>query len=179
MKQTNFDQVTDRTGTYCTQWDYIEDRFGEKNLLPFSVSDTDFKVPTAIIDTLKKRMDHEIFGYTRWNHLSFKGAIQQWYQNRFQSTIETDWVLYSPSVIYSVAKLIELKSERGDYIVMQTPAYDAFFKTITDNQRIIHENPLLFNDGHYTIDFIDLEKRLSHPKTKIFLLCSPHNPTGR
>lgn len=179
MKQTNFDEVTDRTGTYCTQWDYIEDRFGEKNLLPFSVSDTDFKVPTTIIDTLKKRMDHEIFGYTRWNHHSFKGAIQQWYQNRFQSTIETDWVLYSPSVIYSVAKLIELKSERGDYIVMQTPAYDAFFKTITDNQRIIHENPLLFNDGHYTIDFIDLEKRLSHPKAKIFLLCSPHNPTGR
>lgn len=179
MSLENFNQLTNRKGTYCTQWDYIEDRFGEKDLLPFSVSDTDFKVPQAIIKTLKKRMEHEIFGYTRWNHLPFKSAIQHWYHKRFEADIETDWVLYSPSVIYSVAKLIELKSEKGDRIVLQTPAYDAFFKTIKDNHRKICENPLLFRDGHYTIDFIDLEQQLSHPKAKIFLLCSPHNPTGR
>lgn len=175
----NFDLSIDRKGTYCTQWDYIEDRFGKKDLLPFSVSDTDFSVPEEITKALEERLKHPVFGYTRWNHQTFKGAIADWYQKRFQANIQSEWVLYSPSVIYSIAKLIELKSNQGDHVVLQTPAYDAFFKTIQDNHRTLIENKLLFNDGHYTIDFNDLEAKLAHPKAKIFLLCSPHNPTGR
>jgi cysteine-S-conjugate beta-lyase len=63
-----FDQIVDRTGTYCTQWDYIEDRFGVPDLLPFSISDTDFQSPDEVIHAIEKRMKHGIFGYTRWNH---------------------------------------------------------------------------------------------------------------
>ena len=175
----NFDEFIDRRGTYCTQWDYVADRFGQENLLPFTVSDTDFTVPHEITQAIKKRLEHEVFGYTRWNHSAFKQSICRWYQQQFHTTINEEWILYSPSVIYSISKLIELNSEIGDHVVIQTPAYDAFFKTIHENQREIVENPLIYKNYSYTIDFEDLEKKLAHPRCKVLLFCSPHNPTGR
>jgi len=175
----SFDRITKRTGTYCTQWDYIEDRFGEADLLPFSISDTDFQTPPEIIEALSKRLEHGIFGYTRWNHQEFKEAVQKWYRERFATEPQQDWIVYSPSVIYTIAKLIDILTVDEDHIVMQTPAYDAFFKMITDNNRQISANPLVLKDGKYQIDFADLEQKLAHPKAKVLLLCSPHNPTGR
>ncbi|WP_042349741.1 MalY/PatB family protein [Bacillus massiliigorillae] len=175
----NFDERINRLGTYCTQWDYIEDRFGEKDLLPFSISDTDFLCPPELLQAMESRMQHGIFGYTRWNHSEFKGAIRHWFNKRFDCPIEEDWIVYSPTVIYSISKLIELLTEEGDHIVTQTPAYDAFYKLIQDNNRTLSCNALVNHDGVYTIDFEDLEAKLSHPKAKILLLCSPQNPTGR
>ncbi|CAM4071293.1 mannose-6-phosphate isomerase, class I [Bacillus manliponensis] len=175
----NFDAVIDRSGTHCTQWDYIEDRFGKKDILPFSISDTDFSCPPEILQALEKRMHHGIFGYTRWNHTDFKSAIQHWFQTRFSCHIEQNWIVYSPSVLYSISRLIELLTDEGDHIVVQTPAYDAFFPVIEKNERSLLCNELLLNKGRYTINFSDLEDKLSKEKTKILLLCSPHNPTGR
>lgn len=83
----NFDEINDRKGTYCTQWDYIEDRFGKSDLLPFSISDTDFKIPVPITQQLEKVLQHQIFGYTRWNHDDFKTAIQQFFKRRFDCEI--------------------------------------------------------------------------------------------
>ncbi|MEK3889372.1 MalY/PatB family protein [Bacillus sp. FSL K6-3431] len=178
MKQ-GFDEVINRRGTFCTQWDYIEDRFGEKDLLPFSISDTDFLSPKEILQTLENRLQHGIFGYTRWNHEQFKESISNWYERRYSSTIKEEWIVYSPSVIYSISKMMEILTDEADHIVMQTPAYDAFYKTITDNKRTILPNELIYHEGRYSIDFIDLEEKLAHTKTKVLLLCSPHNPTGR
>lgn len=174
-----FDEEINRLGTFCTQWDYIEDRFGEKELLPFSISDTDFKVPQEVLEALKNRIDHGIFGYTRWNHEEFKGSIKEWYRKRFSSIINKDWIVYSPTVIYSISKLIEQLTDQGDHIVVQTPAYDAFFKLIKDNKRVLSENKLIYEKYKYSIDFQDLDEKLAHPRAKVFLLCSPHNPTGR
>lgn len=174
-----FDEVIDRRGTYCTQWDYIEDRFGVNDLLPFTISDMDFKIPNKISEALKKRNTHPIYGYTRWNHNDFKVPIVNWYNQRFQTGIEMNWIVYSPSVMYTISKLIELKSTVGDQVVIQTPAYDAFFKTIKSNNREVIENKMQYEEGHYSIDVEDLEKKLASQKAKILLLCSPHNPTGR
>ncbi|MCE4049787.1 MULTISPECIES: MalY/PatB family protein [Bacillaceae] len=175
----SFDRITKRTGTYCTQWDYIEDRFGEADLLPFSISDTDFQTPQEVSKALSRRLEHGIFGYTRWNHQEFKEAVQKWYRERFSAEPQQDWIVYSPSVIYTIAKLIHVLTDDEDHVVIQTPAYDAFFKMITDNNRRISANPLVVKDGKYHIDFADLENRLAHNKAKVLLLCSPHNPTGR
>ncbi|GJM70553.1 hypothetical protein HMSSN036_27690 [Paenibacillus macerans] len=90
-----------------------------------------------------------------------------------------DWIVYSPSVIYSIARLIEILTSEADHIVMQTPAYDAFFPLIREMKRKLVSNPLLLKEGSYEIDFTDLEHKLSDPKAKVFLLCNPHNPTGR
>ncbi|MBY6272789.1 MAG: beta-cystathionase [Bacillaceae bacterium] len=174
-----FDQIIDRRGTYCTQWDYIEDRFGKRDLLPFSISDTDFRCPPEILRVLEARLNHGVFGYTRWNHADFKGAVRGWFQRQFSCPVDEDWIVYSPSVVYSISKLLEILTEEGDRIVLQTPAYDAFFKVIRESNRVLSANPLKNEDGVYRIDFADLEKKLADERAKVLLLCSPHNPTGR
>ncbi|RXA69425.1 MalY/PatB family protein [Enterococcus casseliflavus] len=174
-----FDEPINRKGTQCTQWDYVEDRFGEKNLLPFTISDTDFKVPAAVEAALIKRMQHPVFGYTRWNHNEFKQAVCKWYSERFNSMIKSDWLVYSPSVMYSVKQLVTLLSEPGDGIIVQTPAYDAFYKMIKENKRKIVPNALIYGAKSYRIDFEELTRLMAQPENKVLLLCSPHNPTGR
>ncbi|MDT2990777.1 MalY/PatB family protein [Enterococcus casseliflavus] len=174
-----FDEPINRKGTQCTQWDYVEDRFGEKNLLPFTISDTDFKVPAAVEAALIKRMQHPVFGYTRWNHNEFKQAVCKWYSERFNSMIKSDWLVYSPSVMYSVKQLVTLLSEPGDGIIFQTPAYDAFYKMIKENKRKIVPNTLIYDAKSYRIDFEELTRLMAQPENKVLLLCSPHNPTGR
>ncbi|HGF8041931.1 TPA: MalY/PatB family protein [Enterococcus faecium] len=179
MKFVTFDTAINRKGTYCTQWDYVEDRFGEADLLPFTISDTDFMVPEEVLETLKERMNHPVFGYTRWNHHELKEAIKQWYQSRFDTLLEEEWIMYTPTVIYAVSTLIQMLTKKGEGVVLQTPAYDAFFKVIQDNDRLLVENPLIYEENQYRIDFTDLEEKLARPENKVLLLCSPHNPTGR
>ncbi|MBE9897011.1 MULTISPECIES: MalY/PatB family protein [Enterococcus] len=174
-----FDEPINRKGTHCTQWDYVEDRFGEKNLLPFTISDTDFKVPAAVEAALIKRMQHPVFGYTRWNHNEFKQAVCKWYSERFKSRIDSDWLVYSPSVMYSIKLLVTLLSNPGDGIIIQTPAYDAFYKMIKENKRKIVPNALIYDANSYRIDFEELTRLMAQPENKVLLLCSPHNPTGR
>lgn len=173
----NFDEVINRKGTYCTQWDYIEDRFSKKDLLPFSISDTDFKIPRPITDKLKEVMNHEIYGYTRWNHHDFKGTIADYYERRFKCFINEDWILYSPSVMYSVSVLIRLLSNPKDRILAFNPMYDAFFSVIEENDRLLVSENLKEEQGVFKIDFESFDRKIR--ECKIMLLCSPHNPTGR
>lgn len=172
----DFNKKIDRRNTYCTQWDYIEDRFNRKDILPFSISDTDFNIPDEVINTLQNRLQHRIFGYTRWNHDDFKNAIKKHYKKRFDCDIDSDGIVYSPSVMYSVSALIKILSEENDKILVFDPMYDAFINVINKNKRCLIANPLQ-NDNFYHIDFDLLEQQIK--ECKIFLLCSPHNPTGR
>ena len=173
----NFDEIKDRKGTYCTQWDYVKDRFGKEELLPFTISDMDLESPTEIAEALIKRINHKIFGYSRWNHDDFKNSIEGWYNRRFNYQINKDWIVYSPSVIYAVSKFIEMKSEKGDGVLINTPGYDGFFKMIEANDRKMITSPLKYINGKYEIDFEDFETKCK--EAKIFLLCSPHNPVGK
>ncbi|HFU4024845.1 TPA: MalY/PatB family protein [Streptococcus suis] len=175
----SFDKIVNRRGTYCTQWDYVKDRFGESDLLPFTISDTDFEVPEIIKLKLMERVEHGVFGYTRWQHSDFENSVSKWFLERFGHQLVEKSLVYSPSVMFSIALLIQLVSDEGDKIVIQTPAYDAFYEVIKSNNRELVENPLHYQSGTYTIDWTDLEIKLSHPDTKILLFCSPHNPTGR
>ena len=131
-----FDAQPQRLGTFCTQWDFIKDRFGESDLLPFSISDMDFKSPEAVLHALKKRLDHGVFGYTRWNHETYKQAIENWYRNRFHTAVEPSHLVYSPSVCYTIAQIMKLKTKPGDHVIFHTPAYDAFFNLIEANDRV-------------------------------------------
>ena len=173
----NFDEIKDRRGTYCTQWDYVKDRFGKEGLLPFTISDMDLESPEEIVEALVKRINHKIFGYSRWNHDDFKNSIESWYKKRFSCEINKDWIVYSPSVIYAVSKFVEMKSEKGDGVLINTPGYDGFFKMILGNERKIISSSLKNINGKYEIDFEDFEKKCR--EAKIFLLCSPHNPVGK
>lgn len=173
----NFDVINDRKGTYCTQWDYIQDRFGEKDLLPFSISDTDFIIPYEVTDKLKELLEKPIYGYTRWNHDDFKGSIAGYFKRRFNTDVKNEWVIYSPSVMYSVSLLFRLLSTEGDTVLTFNPMYDAFFNVIMENGRNLKKVDLIENEGKFSINFDELERELKN--SQIMLLCSPHNPTGK
>lgn len=173
----NFDEVIDRRGTFCTQWDYIQDRFGERDLLPFSISDTDFMAPEPVRKKLSEVVEHGIYGYSRWNHDAFKGAVAEYFAARHRVSISRDWVIYSPSVMYSVAVLLRLLGRDGDRVLVFEPMYDAFYHVIRDNKRELAPLHLEAPEGRYEIDFDRFEELLK--TCDVFLLCSPHNPTGR
>ncbi|KAA1049995.1 MalY/PatB family protein [Pseudocitrobacter sp. 73] len=175
----DFSTVIDRHGTWCTQWDYVADRFGDADLLPFTISDMDFATAPCILDALTQRLAHGVFGYSRWKNDEFPPAIVHWFARRFHSVIDRESIVYGPSVIYMVAEMIRQWSAPGDGIVVHTPAYDAFFKTISGNQRTIVSVPLEKVDNQWFCDMAKLEAALAQSQNKILLLCSPHNPTGK
>lgn len=175
----DFSKVVDRHGTWCTQWDYIADRFGAADLLPFTISDMDFATAPCIIDALHQRIDHGVFGYSRWKNDEFLAAVAHWFHQRFNSEIDTDSVVYGPSVIYMVSELIRIWSEPGDGVVVHTPAYDAFYKAIEGNQRRVVPVAMEKTAQGWQGNMAALEAALAKPENKILLLCSPQNPTGK
>ena len=173
MTKVDFDTVVNRYGTYSTQWDYVKDRFGEANLLPFTISDMDFKAPQGVNDIIIQAAQRGVFGYTRWNNPEFKGAITHWFKQRYHTDVNPNAIVYSPSVIFSLAKLLDQFSQPGQKVLTFTPCYDAFINTVTSNGRTL----LQFNIDQ-GVDWTNLERvfRTEHPA--VFLLCNPHNPLG-
>ncbi len=166
----DFDTVVDRRGTWCTQWDYVADRFGVPDLLPFTISDMDLATAPVVIEALRRRLDHPILGYSRWRNGDFLSAVEHWYAQRYDTVIDPAWITYAPSVIYQVARLIGIWSEPGDGVVVHSPCYDAFPKTVAASGRHLRRVAM----G----DWAALEGELARPENTVLLLCSPHNPTG-
>lgn len=175
----DFSSVVDRHGTWCTQWDYVADRFGAADLLPFTISDMDFATAPCITDALHQRINHGVFGYSRWKNDEFLAAVAHWFRQRFNSRINTDTVVYGPSVIYMVSELIRLWSKPGDGVVVHTPAYDAFYKAIEGNARNVVAVAMEKQATGWQGKMAALEAALAKPENKILLLCSPQNPTGK
>ncbi|ALB62647.1 Cystathionine beta-lyase (CBL) (Beta-cystathionase) (Cysteine lyase) / Maltose regulon modulator [Cronobacter condimenti 1330] len=176
---SDFSQAVDRCGTWCTQWDYVADRFGVDSLLPFTISDMDFPTAPCVLNAISTRLMHGVLGYSRWQNPEFIGAIEHWYATRFHCAITRETLVYGPSVIYMVSQLIRQWSAPGDEVLIHTPAYDAFWKTIEGNGRRVLSAPLTQTALGFQCDMNALEARLARPECKIMLLCSPHNPTGK
>ena len=94
----DFSTPVDRHGTWCTQWDYVADRFGAADLLPFTISDMDFATAPCITDALHQRINHGVFGYSRWKNDEFLAAVAHWFRQRFNSRINTDTVDVNPFI---------------------------------------------------------------------------------
>ena len=175
----DFSKVVDRHGTWCTQWDYVADRFGTADLLPFTISDMDFATAPCIIEALNQRLIHGVFCYSRWKNDEFLAAIAHWFSTQHYTAIDPQSVVYGPSVIYMVSELIRQWSETGEGVVIHTPAYDAFYKAIEGNQRTVMPVALEKQPDGWFCDMGKLEAVLAKPECKIMLLCSPQNPTGK
>ena len=173
----DFDLVLDRHGTNSVKWDLAEERFGVKDVLPMWVADMDFRSPQPVIDALKRRAEHGIFGYTGMTP-SYYEAVVRWMEHRHGWAVQPEWIVFSPGVVPALNALITTFSEPGDQVIVQTPVYYPFFYAIERNGRRILDNPLLFENGQYAMDLDDLERKIT-PRTRMVLLCSPHNPIGR
>ncbi len=173
----DFDNNVDRKGTYCTQWDYISDRFGSDDVLPFSISDMDFSLPKDMVDYLKENLTNGVYGYTRWKNEYLLDAIKSWYLRRFNLEIKETNIAYSPTVIFSISMLLDILSNENDKVMTLIPAYDAFFKLIEDNKRTLIKSNMILENQKYVIDKEDFSKKIKN--CSIFLLCSPYNPLGK
>ncbi|WP_194437860.1 MalY/PatB family protein [Vibrio fluminensis] len=179
----DFSAPTCRLNSYSTQWDYVSDRFGAADLLPFTISDMDFAAAPCITAALQKRLDHGIFGYSRWNHDDFKQAICHWFSSEYNANLDPESLVYGPSVIYIVAKLIQLWSAPDDGVLFFDPAYDAFRPLIESANRQALASPLTYVDDDensgYQVDWQHFTTQAEDPRCKVLLLCNPHNPTGK
>lgn len=175
----DFSRVVDRHGTFCTQWDYVQDRFGYADLLPFTISDMDFETAPCVLEAVKQRMEHGVLGYSRWNHDQFKSAVTDWFAKRYDAKLSSEALVYGPSVIYIISQLILLWSKPGDGVLVHTPAYDAFGNMLSANYRQMLTSPLIKTESRYEINWPQFEAQAALPQCKILLLCSPQNPTGR
>ncbi|WP_110875689.1 MalY/PatB family protein [Franconibacter helveticus] len=175
----DFSKTVDRHGTWCTQWDYVADRFGAPDLLPFTISDMDFPTAPCVLEALAQRLSHGVLGYSRWKNDDFLHAVTHWYQTRFHCRMDAQTLVYGPSVIYMVSQLIRQWSAPGEGVLIHTPAYDAFYKAIAGNERQVLGVPLHYLNGEWQYDEQQFEAQLARADCKILLLCSPHNPTGK
>ncbi len=149
-----------------------------EDVLPMHLAETDFTTAQPVIDALARRVEQGMFGYAAESG-GFGEAVRHWLDSRFRLSIESEWVEYSPSVGSSLFFAIQAFSQPGDRVLIQTPVYHAFHSLIDNSGRIKAENKLKLRGGRYEIDFEDLERQLANPRTKLMLLCNPHNPVGR
>jgi len=179
----NFDKIIDRKDSFSLKWskEALKKFFDsdEEDLLPLWVADMDFECPKPVVDAVKKEADSGVYGYN-W-HLTprYLDAVTHWMDRRHQWKVDSKWIVYSPGIVPAINMLIQTFSNIGDKIIVQPPVYYPFFSAVTDNGRQLLLNQLHYENQKYSIDFDDFEEKAKDPLTKIFILCSPHNPVGR
>ncbi|GAB6179738.1 pyridoxal phosphate-dependent aminotransferase [Desulfotomaculum defluvii] len=177
---TKFDQLIDRKGTYSLKWDGLKERYGltDPDLLPFWVADMDFKSPDCVTDALIKRATHGIFGYTGGYQDRYYAALQRWYDKRHDFLTKVDWFVASDTIVASLNRIVRNFTQPGEKVIVQPPVYPPFYDAVTNSNRELILNPLIKQDKQYMMDYEGLEKSIDK-KTKLLILCSPHNPVGR
>lgn len=170
----NFDEIVPRRSTNSYKWDTPE----EEGILPMWVADMDFRTAPAVAEAVQRRAAHGIFGYTRVPDAYYE-AVVGWFGNRHRWHIDPRWIICTTGVVPALSAIIQALTEPDDKVIVQTPAYNCFFSSIRNGRCVLSANNLICKDGHYTIDFDDLDTKAADPKAKLLLLCNPHNPTGR
>lgn len=178
-QNSDFDCYIQRKGTNCLKYDFALRRGMPEDVLPFWVADMDFATSSYIQDALKKRAMHPIFGYSETGEEYFD-AVSGWMKKHHNWEVKRNWLIKTPGVIFAVAMAVKAYTEPGDKVLIQRPLYYPFAETIIANNRVAVSNSLyLGEDNRYHIDFEDFEKKIKDNNIKLFLLCNPHNPSGR
>ena len=168
----DFDTMTDRRGVGSLKWDVPERE------LPMWVADMDFETAPEIIEALKNRVEHGIFGYSVVTEDWYE-AYRSWWSRRHHLEMEKEWLIFCTGVVPAISSAVRKLTTVGENVLVQTPVYNIFFNSIRNNGRNILESPLVYDGGEYSVDFGDLEEKLANPQTTLMLLCNPHNPVGK
>ncbi|MBQ8549190.1 MAG: pyridoxal phosphate-dependent aminotransferase [Lachnospiraceae bacterium] len=168
----DFDKVVNRRGTGSLKWDVPERE------LPMWVADMDFQTAPEVLSELKNRVEHGIFGYNVVTEDWYE-AYRGWWHRRYQFEVEKDWLIFCTGVIPAISSIVRKLTTPGENVVVQTPVYNIFFNSTLNNGRNVLESPLVYEDGEYRMDLVDLEEKLANPQTTLMILCNPHNPVGK
>ena len=174
----NFDTTINRYDTNSLKYDFTRERRKPENILPMWVADMDFPAPPEVLADIQKAVSHGIFGYTEPKD-GYYDAVAAWFRSRFGYHVTKSEIVKTPGVVFALTHAIRAFTEPGEQVMIQTPVYYPFFDSIRDNGRTLVTNSLIYNNGKYSIDFEDFEKKITEHNIKLFILCSPHNPVGR
>lgn len=175
MKKYNFDEIISRENTDCVKYDLRKLYFGTDDVIPMWVADMDFRTPDFIIQAIKKRLEHEILGYSIRSG-SFNRSVANWMKSHHNWRINPNWVSFSPGVVPALNMLVLAFTQPGDKIIVQPPVYFPFFSAVENNGRTKVENPLQLVNGRLCMDFDDL--RIKAKDARMIIISHPHNPGG-
>ena len=174
----DFDTVIDRRNTHSEKFDTAVQRGYPADVLPLWVADMDFQAPPAVQNALRRALEHGIYGYSFLGE-DYYAAVTGWFAKRFSWQTERDWIVTTPGVVFALSAAVRATTKPQDAVLIQPPVYYPFYRVITQNERTLVENPLIYENGTYRIDFADMEAKIKAHHVKLFILCSPHNPVGR
>jgi cystathionine beta-lyase len=171
-QEFDFSKQTDRHNTDSLKWKVRE---GE---LPMWVADMDFETAPEIKESIQKRANHGIYGYTTLPS-EWRRTVAEWWKRRHHFSMKERGLIFCNGVIPAIGSILRRQTKCGEQVVVQTPVYPHFFSVVEQNERVVVENPLRYANGEYTVDFEDLQKKLKEPQTTAMILCNPHNPIGK
>ncbi|MDD7552361.1 MAG: PatB family C-S lyase [Candidatus Cryptobacteroides sp.] len=181
MGMYNFDEVIERRGSSCLKYDALEERYGRADLIPLWVADMDFKTPDFIVDALRRRLDHPIFGYTMKG--DYFSVLASWVEKLHGWSVKPEEMCYIPGIVKGIGLAQRCFLSPGDQVIIQPPVYHPFRLVPQACGFEVVNNPLIpvyDSEGFlqsYEMDFEGLE-RLIGPRTKMLVLSNPHNPCG-
>ena len=171
----DFDEIIERRGTHSIKFDSMQELWGRNDLIPMWVADMDFRTPSFIVEAIKKRMEHEIFGYTKPSDEYFNSIIR-WVDKRYGMKVCKEEIQYIAGIVPGIHHAVCTLSEKGDKIMIQPPVYHPFKQVIEGTGRSVVQSPLILRDGRYYMDFDSMRKQIQG--CKLYILCNPHNPGG-
>lgn len=172
-----FDEIIDRRNTGAIKYERCKALYGSDEVLPLWVADMDFRTPDFIFEAIRERCEHPILGYTM-PPKEFYPSLINWVNDHHQWQILRQWIGFLPGIVPGLSFAVQSLTLPGDEIIVQPPVYYPFFHVVKNNKRVLINNPLKNINGKYEMDFDDLESKITS-KTKLFILCNPHNPGGR
>ena len=167
-----FDEVIDRRGTGSLKWDVAE------NELPMWVADMDFPTAPCVRRAIENRAAYGVFGYSILPDKLFD-AYRNWWGKHHGLEIRNEELIFTTGVIPALSTAVRKFTTPAEKVIIQTPVYNTFVNSIVNNGCRVLENPLIYRDGKYEMDFEDLEKKLSDPLATMMILCNPQNPAGK
>lgn len=175
----NFNEKIDRSNNHAAKWEEMGNKFISNDLWPMWIADMDLKTAPEIIEAMREKLEQGIFGYV-YRPASYYESAANWIERRFGYKINPKTLINSPGVVPTLSILVRLMTKEDEKVLIQSPVYYPFTSVVKDNNRELVVNNLVKDEnGYYTIDFEDLEKKLSDEKVTLFIMCSPHNPVGR
>ena len=173
----NFDEPAGREGTDCIKYDRREETFGVKDIIPMWVADMDFNTPDFVVESLQKRLEHQIYGYSFRSSEYFQSMIS-WIKTRHNWTVEKEWISFSPGIVPALNFCTLAFTQPGDSIIVQPPVYFPFFSAAESHGRNLIYNRLTESEGKWDMDYNSLIAGIDS-KTKMIIISNPHNPVGR
>ena len=170
--------LVERKGTYSLKWDALDKRFGNADLISMWVADMEIKAPKEVIEALKERCEHGVFGYSYVSDEYYNSVIK-WLKEKHNYEIKKEWLRFTNGVVTAIYCFVNIFTKVDDAVLILTPVYYPFHNAVKDNNRKLITCDLKNTDGYFTIDYDEVEKKIVENKVKLFIQCSPHNPAGR